>query len=507
MKKVIICILLTAFLFGTMEVALKSAGDSFDSVQLTFLRFLIGGIILAPFGIREVRRRGTIIHPADLGWLFLVGCMGIPVSMLCFQLGVERCNAATAASLICLNPLFTMVEAHLFTSEKMDRLKAVAFGIGVVAAVFMIRPWDIQPGNTVAGMALMLVASVTFAAYTVMGKKTIGRIGTFAQTSISFVLGSLVLLVVLLITGRPVVAGVAESPLLVLYCGVFVTGLGYLFYFIAIKYSDATTGSIAFFIKPAIAPVLALVLLHESILWNTIVGVVLLISASLLTLYDTYNQRTLDEVATERQYEHELDEIFATRKPKTIDKRRYFACMIPLVEIDGKEHMVLESRNRGVLFNQGEVCFPGGELRPEEAPDDCAIRETVEELGIDRKALHIINQMDTYHGLTGVKMYCFVGRLDTADFHPDPEEVQETILVPVEYLIEKEPEMHHLDIVQEETDDTLAAQIARNGNNYRWMKGRREIPIYNYYGVPIWGIPAMIIMDFAAIVKKARKKR
>jgi hypothetical protein len=39
------------------------------------------------------------------------------------------------------------------------------------------------------------------------------------------------------------------------------------------------------------------------------------------------------------------------------------------------------------------------------------------------------------------------------------------------------------------------------------MKGRREIPIYNYYGVPIWGIPAMIIMDFAAIVKKARKKR
>ena len=265
--------------------------------------------------------------------------------------------------------------------------------------------------------------------------------------------------------------------------------------------------NIAFFIKPAIAPVLALVLLHESILWNTIVGVVLLIGASFLTLYDTYNQRTLDDIATEKQYEHELDEIFATRKPKTVDKRRYFACMIPLVEIDGKEYMVLESRNRGELFNQGEVCFPGGELLPDEAPDDCAMRETVEELGIDRKALHIINQMDTYHGLTGVKMYCFIGRLDTADFHPDPEEVQETVLVPVEYLLEKEPEMHHLDIVQEETDDTLAAQISKNGNNYRWMKGRREIPIYNYYGIPIWGIPAMIIMDFAAIVKKARKRR
>jgi drug/metabolite transporter (DMT)-like permease len=65
-----------------------------------------------------------------------------------------------------------------------------------------------------------------------------------------------------------------------------VTGLGYLFYFIAIRCSDATTGSIAFFIKPAIAPFLAVLLLNETVYWNTIVGIVLLVSASFLTLYD-----------------------------------------------------------------------------------------------------------------------------------------------------------------------------------------------------------------------------
>ena len=41
MKKVMAYICLAAFLFGTMEVALKTAGDSLDSIQLTFLRFLI----------------------------------------------------------------------------------------------------------------------------------------------------------------------------------------------------------------------------------------------------------------------------------------------------------------------------------------------------------------------------------------------------------------------------------------------------------------------------------
>ncbi len=299
MKKVVTYIILTAFLFGTMEIALKIAGSTFDSIQLTFLRFLIGGLVLAPFGIAEIRKDNIKIYAKDWLWLLLVGIMGIAISMVVFQIGVQHCNAATAAALICLNPLFTMVIAHLFTSEKMDRAKGVAFAIGIVAAVFMIRPWDVQSGNTAFGMAMMLLASVTFAAYTVMGKRTIGRIGTFAQTSISFILGSSVLLIIMLVKKHPIVAHITEQPLVLLYCGIMVTGVGYLFYFLAIRYSDATTGSIAFFIKPAIAPVLSVLVLGEEIYWNTIVGILLLITASIITLRDTWSHKEPEIEETE----------------------------------------------------------------------------------------------------------------------------------------------------------------------------------------------------------------
>ena len=174
MKKVIVYICLTAFLFGTMEVALKTAGGSLDSIQLTFLRFLIGGVILLPIGIGKTVRKpgksGDRLSVKDHAWMSLVGIVGIPVSMLCFQLGVERCNAATAASLICLNPLFTMLIAHFFTQEKMNGLKTFAFMIGVGSAVLLVRPWDVQEGNTLAGIVLMLTASVTFAAYYEIGR-------------------------------------------------------------------------------------------------------------------------------------------------------------------------------------------------------------------------------------------------------------------------------------------------------------------------------------------------
>jgi drug/metabolite transporter (DMT)-like permease len=215
--------------------------------------------------------------------------------MVAFQMGVLRCNAATAAPLFCTNPLYAMLIAHIFTSEKMDKRKWIAFGLGIIAAVFMIRPWDVQEGNTASGMIIMVFAAVTFAAYSVMGKKSIGRIGTYTQTSVSFIVGSLILLAVTVITGHPVISGVAENLAVVLYCGIVVTGIGYLFYFLAIRYSDASTGSITFFIKPAIAPVFAVIILHETVYWNTVAGILLLVTASVITISDTVIKKRQEE--------------------------------------------------------------------------------------------------------------------------------------------------------------------------------------------------------------------
>lgn len=504
MKKVVIYICLTAFLFGTMEVSLKLAGSGMDSLQLTFLRFFIGGLFLIPFGVVEKKQRDPEITAKDFGWLLLVGIMGIPVSMLCFQLGVVRCNAATASSLICLNPIFTMVIAHIFTEEKMDKNKGAAFVIALVAAFFMIRPWDVQPGNTPLGMGLMLIASVTFAAYTVMGKRSIGRIGTFAQTSISFILGSLVLLVIILFTHRPVIQGIAENWAAVLYVSFFVTGLGYMFYFLAIRYSDATTGSIAFFVKPAIAPVLAVMILHESVYWNTIVGIALLISASVITLVDTWRSRQIEDVDTE--YESEIEKIFSETKPKVMGERRYFSCIIPCVEYEGKEHLLLEVRNEGEIHHPGEIVFPGGEMRPGEAPENAAVRLTLGDLGIDRKKLHVINQIDTFHGATGLTVFCFVGRLNDLELNPDEKMVQKTLLVPVNFFVEHDPEVQSIDIVQRPGEEFSNEKIGAS-EGYDWRKGERKILSYDYQGQAIWGITAMIVRDFALIIRKARKKK
>jgi drug/metabolite transporter (DMT)-like permease len=55
----------------------------------------------------------------------------------------------------------------------------------------------------------------------------------------------------------------------------------------AIRWSDASTGSIVFFLKPAIAPVVAVIVLHEVLLWNSYLGIALMLAASYVNLRES----------------------------------------------------------------------------------------------------------------------------------------------------------------------------------------------------------------------------
>ena len=279
-----------------MEVACKVAGNDLDPFQLTFIRFAVGGLLLLPFAVFELRKNHIRLTLKDILILAGVGTLGIPISMVFFQVGVTNSNASTAAVLMSINPMFTMVFAHLLTDEKMNRHRVIVLAIALAGIVFMIRPWDVQEGNTVLGIVSMLLATIFFGLYTVEGKISVQKMGIMAQTSISFILGSLILLIIILIMGKPVTAGVVENLPLVLYVGIFVTGLGYFSYFTAIKLSDATTGSFAFFLKTVIAPVMAVIFLKETILWNTYAGIGLI----LLTSYMNINYQRKDNEIKKR---------------------------------------------------------------------------------------------------------------------------------------------------------------------------------------------------------------
>ena len=281
----VLYILITAFCFGTMEVALKIGGTSFAPLQMNFLRFLIGGLILFPLALKDLARRKLTLTKGDWAYLTMLGLVGVCLSMSCFQMGVMNLNANTASVMISSNPVFTMIFAYFLLGEPFTKRKALVLVLCVAGLVLVANPLHMAEGNSVKGLIYQSIALVTFALFSALGKLRVGKLGGLVQNSFSFLIASVVNLVILLITGDPVFTGInALSLPVLLYCGVIVTALGYYAYVTAIGLAGASNAAIAFFLKPVIAVTAAALILKEPVTANIVAGVALILVGSFLNM-------------------------------------------------------------------------------------------------------------------------------------------------------------------------------------------------------------------------------
>ena len=81
----------------------------------------------------------------------------------------------------------------------------------------------------------------------------------------------------------PLVSGIGLGTLPgLLYAGIFVTGLGYTFYFLAMEQTSAATAALVFYIKPILAPLFAFLILKEAITFPMVVGILFILTGSVV---------------------------------------------------------------------------------------------------------------------------------------------------------------------------------------------------------------------------------
>lgn len=200
---------------------------------------------------------------------------------------------------------------------------------------------------------------------------------------------------------------------------------------------------------------------------------------------------------------NEIEQIFQERKAGVWGDYSYFSVMAPLVDIDGELHLLYEVRAAGLRRQPGEVCFPGGAVEKGETKKQCAIRETCEELGVKRKDVKVLAELDVLLTYSNFTMYPFLGtipydRIDEAKFSKN--EVQEIFYVPLKFFLENEPFIYKMDVIPDIRED-FPFEMLNVDNGYNWRKGKSQIPIYQYDGRVIWGLTAIITHNLANIIK------
>ena len=187
-----------------------------------------------------------------------------------------------------------------------------------------------------------------------------------------------------------------------------------------------------------------------------------------------------------------LEKIVRTRDVVKIDKEQQLvrAAVMVILKEGGRGYSILfikRTENEGDVFS-GHVAFPGGKMRIADKDTlDTAIRETVEETGID------INKSGT-----------IIGELD--DFHPNNPRANHYVVTPYLSLLEKEVE---LTLDAAEVADAVWIPIHHlndpRNQEVRIVERKDRVSedfVFYYTDYVIWGMTGRILHQFLSLFGK-----
>lgn len=204
------------------------------------------------------------------------------------------------------------------------------------------------------------------------------------------------------------------------------------------------------------------------------------------------------------QLTDDLARLLAGRQPDLMDKRGEFSVLVPLVEGDEGLSLLYEVRAKTMHSQPGEICFPGGRAEGNETPEECALRETWEELSIPPQAIQILGQLDFIAHRAGFLMHAVAAKVDRAaaeHMRPSPAEVAETFLVPLDFFLKNPPLDLSYDLVPNPGDDFPYEQ-AGIPRDYAWRLGRETVPVYRWRDRVIWGLTGRITRNLVSYVRR-----
>ena len=179
--------------------------------------------------------------------------------------------------------------------------------------------------------------------------------------------------------------------------------------------------------------------------------------------------------------------------------------LLPLIKVNNEVHILFEVRAQELKWQPGEICFPGGRVdETDETFKETAIRETIEELGLNRRDIKVYGDLDYIATQMGFIIYPYIGLIaENATITLSKDEVEKVFTVPLSFLLKATPREAELEVLTNPISDNFPYDCLPD-----YVKGPRRrktytLYFYEYENYVIWGITARILKCFLALYKKS----
>jgi 8-oxo-dGTP pyrophosphatase MutT (NUDIX family) len=160
------------------------------------------------------------------------------------------------------------------------------------------------------------------------------------------------------------------------------------------------------------------------------------------------------------------------------------AVLIPLVWWKTGWHLVFTRRTEAVEHHKGQVSFPGGGCDVDETtPEQTALREAEEEIGLKSGDVHLLGRLNEVLTITRYRVTPVVGVMPWPyEVRPEPAEVERVFTIPLVWLADP--------------DHWSEQPVTPDG----FLRPFLVVAYHPYNGEILWGASARVTHNFLSVL-------
>ncbi len=233
-----------------------------------------GMFSIIAYGIWLFIRRNKIerIEKQDWLMLLLLGLLNMPMNQLMFVWGLKYTSAPNASLAYALSPAFVLIISSVMHCERLSVYKVVGISVAIIGTVVVLfeRGFSFS-GEHMFGNVIELCASLTWAFYTVLGRRIALRYGAVYSTAISMLIGFALYVPLFFTLTNTTLPEVNGSPLFIngeqwfglFYLGVITSGLGFALWYVLLTKLESSKVAVFNNLQPVLTTILAVIFLHQ----------------------------------------------------------------------------------------------------------------------------------------------------------------------------------------------------------------------------------------------------
>ena len=155
-------------LIPVLDVFAKLLGQTLDPVEVTFMRFFVQTMLMAPL---VMWTRQWHVPDGTLGMQFARGVL-LAIATVCFFAALRHLPMAEAISIYFVQPLILTALSAVFLGEQIRRRRIIAIIIGLLGVVIIL-----QPSLVIFGLPALfpLGSALTMAGYVTITRQLAGK--------------------------------------------------------------------------------------------------------------------------------------------------------------------------------------------------------------------------------------------------------------------------------------------------------------------------------------------